>query len=84
MKPSYLEGMLTHLLEGADGVVKVESFADVGAVGFHWPPHGVKVTLSDGSAVFLSTSATAVAGEDLDAQPDGFRKEDLNVPCLRS
>lgn len=87
MKPSYTAGMLAHLLRGHPEVRKVETFAEVGAVGFHWPPHGVKVTLADGTAVFLSTNATAAPGEDLSIQPDVFRPEDLEVqpvPSVRS
>ena len=84
MKPAYTVGLVAHLLEATADVVKVESFADVGAVGFHWPPHGVKVTLADGSAVFQSVNATASPSEDLDAQPDEFTPEDLNVPSVRS
>lgn len=81
MKPTYAAGMVAYLLERcADPrIVKVETFAQVGAVGHHWPPCGLKVTLADGSAVFLSTNATAAPGEDRDAQPDEFRPEDLGV-----
>lgn len=82
-----MAGMVAHLLRGRPEVVAVETFADVGAVGFHWPPHGLKVTLSDGSAVFLACNATAAPGEDLDSQPDVFDPADLkgdaHVPSVR-
>ncbi len=77
MKPSYAAGPAAHLLARLDGVVKVEPFAAVGAVGEAWPPHGVKVTLADGSAVFLSVSRTSAPGEDLAGQPDRFDPADL-------
>lgn len=86
-----MAGMLAHLLtrqpavaeDDGPRVVKVETFAEAGAVGTNWPPHGVKVTWSDGATVFLACSRTSAPGEDLDAQPDVFDPEVLHVPGVR-
>lgn len=83
MKPSYLEGMLVHLLADADDVTAVETFTQAGAVGEHWPPHGVKVTFTDRSVAFLACSRTSTPGEDLAGQPDVFDPEVLHVPSVR-
>lgn len=79
MKPSYAAELVAHLLNGLDDVAKVEPFAAVGAVGPAWPPCGVKVTYTDGTAILLSSSRTSAPGEDFAAQPDHFNEGDLHV-----
>lgn len=79
-----MAGMLAYLLADHPDVAKVEPFAEVGAVGPNWPPHGVKVTFTDGSAAFLPSSRTSSPNDDLDAQSDTFNPEDLHVSSVRS
>ena len=82
VKPSYAAELVAHLLAGVDDVAKVQPFAAVGAVGPGWPPHGVKVTYTDGTTIYLSSSRTSAPGEDLASQPDHFDQGDLHVPSL--
>lgn len=86
MKATYAAGLAKHLLErsGSPDIVKVETFADAGAVGFHWPPYGLKVTFADGKAIYVSFAHASSAQGDDPNQPDQFNPEDLNVPSLRS
>jgi hypothetical protein len=75
VKPTYAAGLAKHLLEqsGRPDIATVETFGEAGAVGFHWPPCGVKVTFADGSAVFVSfTRASSMQGDD-PGQADEFR-----------
>lgn len=85
MRQTYAAGLVRHLLErsGNPQIVKVETFAEVGAVGDQWTPTGLKVTLVDGSAVFLSFVGTWVPGEDLSIQPDVFDPADLTEAAAR-
>jgi hypothetical protein len=80
--------MVRYLLErdANPGVAKVETFDEVGAQGYYWPPTGLKVTFSDGTAVFLSVNKTSAPEGDPedDTEPNEFRLEDLHVPSLRS
>lgn len=82
MKPSYAVGLIRHTLADAPEVAKVETFAEVGAVGHSWPPHGLRITFNDGAVVYLSSSSAGSITEVLLAQPDEFTPEDLNVPCM--
>lgn len=74
MKPSYTAGLAKHLLEqsGNHDIVKVETFADVGAVGHAWPPFGLKVTFNDGRAAFISFARTSSDAGDNPDLPDTF------------
>lgn len=79
MTPSYAAGMLLHLLDGGNAFTRVETFTAVGAVGTAWPPNGIKLTLADGTAMWLSVNTTSPdqpepAGPDT-FQPDHLTKE---------
>lgn len=80
VKPSYLAEMVAHVLSDHPDVATVETFAEVGAVGDAWPPHGVKVTLTDGQAVWLSCNAAGTPGEIMATRPDHLTPNHLAQP----
>lgn len=84
MRGSYFPGLVAHLIDTHPhpDVVNVETFADLGAVGPNWPPAGIKLTMRDGSAVWMAFNCTSAAGGNRPDQPTEFRPEDLNVPCM--
>ena len=62
---------------------KVETFAECGAVGPGWAPHGLKVSGADGQAVFLSFARTSALVDDGADSELVFDTEVLDVSALR-
>lgn len=72
MKPSYAADLVAHALTGAPGITKVETFAQVGAVGHHWPAHGLRITWADGTTLYLASVCAGSLTETLMQQPDHY------------
>lgn len=72
MKPSYAADLAAHALNGAPDITAVETLAQVGAVGHHWPAHGLRITFTDGAVVYLASVCAGSLTETLQAQPDHY------------
>lgn len=80
MRTSYFAGFARYLLDRAEhpAIAEIETFAEAGAVGFDWPPYGLKVSFRDGRAAYLSLAGTAAPGGAKPDLPAHFNPEDLD------
>lgn len=79
MTPGYAEGLIKHLLEasGHRGIAGVQTYAEAGAVGPGWAPHGIKVATSTGTAVYYSIARTSPPVRGEGDEPEAFDPADL-------
>lgn len=81
MRPGYFAALAVHLLTtaGRPEIAGAGTYADSGTVGAGWAPHGVRVTLATGQAVWLSIARGSAPTGDDKTMPDAGSAEGLRV-----